>query len=111
MTRPKLTIRRRSKPAPLTEVPWAPITTAVPWPDGMGPPYGSFPPVGLPPVSSVCEPCGVYVIRPEVHADWHRQLDAKAARWDRVRALVLRVFLARGYITTDENTTPANGDT
>ncbi len=94
MNRPKLTIRRR----PVLNQP-ARITPEL------------SPLVGLPPVSSVCEPCGVYVIRPEVHADWHRQLDAKAARWDRVRALVLRVFLARGYITTDENTTPANGDT
>ncbi|NKY47983.1 hypothetical protein [Nocardia cerradoensis] len=69
------------------------------------------PPVGLPPVSSVCEPCGVYVIRPEVHADWHRRQDAKARRWDHIRDLVLRVFLARGYITTDEKTTVTDGDT
>jgi hypothetical protein len=67
--------------------------------------------MGLPPVSSVCEPCGVYVIRPEVHADWHRQLDAKVARWERFRRLVLDIFQARGYITTDEKTTPTNGDT
>jgi hypothetical protein len=53
----------------------------------------------------------VYVIRPEVHADWHRQLDAKVARWERFRRLVLDIFQARGYITTDEKTTPTNGDT
>ncbi|MBF6277014.1 hypothetical protein [Nocardia nova] len=94
MNRPKLTITRRQGPklSPPAE------------------PTQASPRVVVPP-STVCERCGVYVIYPEVHDDWHSRQAARARRWDHIRDLVLRVFLARGYITTDEKTTPTNGGT
>ena len=63
------------------------------------------------PPSTVCEACGVYVIYPDRHETWHRREDAKASRWERFRRMVLDVFQARGYITTDEKTTATDGDT
>jgi len=45
----------------------------------------------------VCQRCGAYVVLPEVHADFHRNLD-------RHIRLTLDVFQVRGYITKGGDT-------
>lgn len=66
------------------------------------------PPVGggelpIAPGGKVCEQCGVYVVRTDIHDRWHRGL-----AWH-IR-LMLRVFRARGYITTAEDSIATEGN-
>lgn len=52
----------------------------------------------------VCDRCGAYVVRPDVHGDWHRKLD-------RHIRLTLEVFQRRGYITKGgDSATGGEGD-
>ncbi|MGW5518495.1 hypothetical protein [Nocardia africana] len=59
----------------------------------------------------VCPVCAAYAIDPDRHAAWHAETSQWRGGIDRLKALVLRVFLARGYITTTENTATTDGNT
>lgn len=83
--------RPAPKPAPAT-VPSVPVAV---------PTGGGTVPVGP---AYACERCGAYVVLPDVHDRYHRRLN-------RFIALVQDVFQRRGYITSNENTTPTAGDT
>jgi hypothetical protein len=57
-----------------------------------------------------CPRCGVYVTSPARHANWHRENDENADRWNFIRSIVLRVFQAWGYITKDGKATATDGN-
>lgn len=69
------------------------------------PPPATVPTTGesLPDTSGgrICDRCGAYVVRPDLHGDWHRKLD-------RHIRLTLDVFQARGDIAKGGDSAATN---